>query len=65
MMADKYKIVRFRFKGSKRTICTGLTLQEAQEHCQDPESNSRTCTGAIAKRRTRKIGAWFDGYTKE
>jgi len=59
---DKYKIVRFyapsrtatsdhtRNKRS-RTIKTGLTLEQAQAHCNDPK--------------TRKDGVYFDGYTKE
>ncbi len=45
-----YKIIRFRFKGDNELICTGLTLDEAQEYCNDP--------------RTRGPG-WFDGYTRE
>ena len=65
----KYKVVRF-FQGSghihrKRTIRKGLTLDEAQAHCGDPETNSKTCTRAVGKARTRKYGPWFDGYTHD
>tara|TARA_R100000995_G_scaffold1763_1_gene1205 strand:+ start:36021 stop:36161 length:141 start_codon:yes stop_codon:yes gene_type:complete len=45
-----YKIIRFRFNGNNRTIKRGLTLEEAQEHCQDPETSG---------------DGWFDGYTRE
>lgn len=66
-MADTYKIVRMYFNKDipKRTIDTRLTLEEAQAHCRDPETSSRTCTKAAGVRRTRKLGHWFDGYTKE
>jgi hypothetical protein len=58
-----YKIVRmYRDGKASRTIETGLTLQEAQAHCRDPETSSSTATGAIAKARTRRHGPWFDGY---
>lgn len=60
-MSDRYRIVRMFFKGGKRTIKSGLTLEEAKAHCQDPETSSRTCTGsrrAIEKAR----GPWFDGF---
>jgi hypothetical protein len=60
-----YKIVRYFLNGSKRTIHRGLTLEEAQEHCNDPETSSRTCTSSVGKRRTREKGPWFDGYTEE
>ena len=59
-----YKIVRMYFKGGKRTIDTGLTLEEAQAHCRNPETSSKTCTTAAGHARTRKHGAWFDGYEK-
>lgn len=45
-----YKIIRFRFGKETITIQTGLTLEEAQAHCQDDK--------------TRGDG-WFDGYTEE
>ncbi len=66
-MADTYKIVRgyFNEKYAKRTIATGLTLEEAQAHCRDPETSSRTCQKAANVRRTEQRGPWFDGYTKE
>lgn len=64
-----YKIVRNYFDRerapSRRTVKTGLTLQEAQEHCSRPETSSSTATSAAAKRRTRAYGPWFDGYTEE
>lgn len=57
-----YKIVRHYFKGGHRTIKTGLTLKEAQEHCENPETSSSTATSAAAKRITSRHGRWFDGY---
>lgn len=50
-----YKVVRF-FKnpedGVREVQATGLTLEEAQAHCQDPASRAHD-------------GSWFDGYYKE
>jgi hypothetical protein len=62
---EKYKIVRGYMRGGKRTIATELTLEEAQAHCRDPETSSRTCTKAASKRRTQQRGPWFDGYERE
>jgi len=65
-MSERYKIVRyFCESGDKRTIKTGLTLEEAQAHCRDPEASSRTATSSKAKARTRQRGPWFDGYTSQ
>lgn len=64
-MSDTYKIVRFYFRGKKHTIERGLTLEEAQAHCNDPETSSRTCKKAENVRRTTTLGPWFDGYTEE
>jgi hypothetical protein len=62
-----YKVVRFyqdsRFP--KRTVRSGLYLEEAQAHCRDPESSSKTATSAAARRRTREKGPWFDGYAED
>lgn len=64
-MSDTYKIVRMYQRGGRRTIYTGLTLDQAQEHCRDPETSSRTATGSKARQRTRDKGPWFDGYERE
>lgn len=61
----KYRIVRFYMRKGKRTINTGLTLEQAQEHCNDPETSYSTCTKSVGKRRTKVHGPWFDGYEKE
>jgi len=60
-----YKIVRMYFRGGKRTIANGLTLEQAQEHCRHSETSSRTARSAAAKARTAKFGPWFDGYEQE
>ena len=61
-----YRIVRF-FQGDhqRRTIVTGLSLEDAQDHCRDEETSSRTATSAAAEIRTEQFGAWFDGYEEE
>lgn len=48
---ETYKIIRFYFNGDPETRQTGLSLEEAQEWCNDPE--------------TREEGKWFDGYAQE
>ncbi len=63
-----YKIVRMYFNSDKwprRTTETGLTLEEAQAHCKDPETSSRTCLLSSNVRRTEQRGPWFDGYEEE
>lgn len=66
-MSGTYKIVRMYqdLEHGKRTVKRGLTLEEAQAHCKDPETSSRTCTKSAGKARTRSKGAWFDGYERE
>lgn len=64
---ETYKIVRF-FQDPNRdreTITRGLTLEQAQAHCNDPETSSRTATSEAAVERTKALGAWFDGYVSE
>ena len=60
--STRYKIVRMYFRGGRRVIERGLTLEAAQAHCQDPETSSRTCQKAANRRRTAQRGPWFDGY---
>ena len=60
----RYKIIRY-YLNRRRVIKSGLTLQEAEKHCNNPETSYRTCTSAAGKRRTRLYGMWFDGYTAE
>lgn len=57
-----YKIVRHYQNGHKRTLKTGLTLDQARQHCRDPETSSRTATSKAALNRTRFHGPWFDGF---
>jgi hypothetical protein len=62
-----YKIVRY-FQDpavSNRVIERGVSLEQAQAHCSDPESSSETCKKPHNRARTRKLGSWFDGFTKE
>jgi len=49
---DRYKIVRFYqdLNRRKRTMMTGLTLEEAQAHCQREDTHG---------------DGWFDGYEAE
>ena len=57
-----YQIIRHHFDRKNETTRTGLTLEEAQEHCNDPETSSRTCGEDTA---TTNPGVWFDGYGEE
>jgi len=47
-----YKIIRFYrdFDAPSETIKTGLTLEEAREHCNDPRTSTEE---------------YFDGYESE
>ena len=61
-----YRVTRFYLRNDiKHVIAEGLTLTEAKEHCENPETSSATCTSASNVHRTQLHGPWFDGYTKE
>ena len=69
-----YKIVRHyqrpgyggHIEVTHRTIETGLSLDEVQSHCRDPETSSSTASRAKANRIRRSANCieWFDGYTE-
>jgi hypothetical protein len=59
-----FRVVRF-YKDAgirRRVIIERCTEREAQRHCGDPETSSSTCTSKAGKARTKRLGAWFDGY---
>lgn len=62
-----YQVVRFyeNFDIPNNVLKTGLTLEEAQEHCDDPETSSATAIRAAAMEHTKYYGNWFDGYVGE
>ena len=61
-----YAIIRMYRDSSKRDhVFTGLTLEEAREHCQDDQTSSSTCTNDVGLARTEMYGPWFDGYEEE
>lgn len=65
-MTTYYKIIRsYRDQDVKPMERRGLTLEEAQAHCKDPETSSSTCTSEEGLKRTRMYGPWFDGYEEE
>jgi len=45
-----YKIIRFKQNDANEVLETGLTLEEAQAHCQRDDTSG---------------DGWFDGYTAE
>jgi hypothetical protein len=51
-MNETYSITRFYQNPEEhsRVIATGLTLEEAQAHCQSPDTHGE---------------GWFDGYESE
>lgn len=63
-----YRVIRF-YEDNRRwdseIIAAGLTIEQAQAHCTDPETSSRTATSAEAVERTATRGPWFDGYSEE
>ena len=61
-----YRIVRLHKDSPERTVLSrGLTLEEAQTWCRNPETSSSTCEGETGKAYTEIHGAWFDAYEEE
>lgn len=65
-MTQRYKIVRSYRDVEKRSVrARGLSLEEAQAWCRDPETSSRTATNEMALEETLAFGPWFDGYEED
>jgi len=65
-MNATYRIVRYYQSGRESLVIkSGLSLGEAQEHCNDPETSSRTGVTDEVCNHTYEYGQWFDGYTEE
>jgi hypothetical protein len=47
---DTYMIIRFHFNAENETIAKGLSLEDAQAHCEREDTHG---------------DGWFDGYTRE
>ena len=62
-----YKVVRFYKEEhvANQTLLTGLTQEQAQAHCKNPETDSATARSTAGVDRTRRLGPWFDGYEEE
>ena len=62
-----YRIVRMYQNPAllSEWIDTGLTLEEAEEHCKDPQASSKTAIGPTLTDLTQLFGEWFDGYEEE
>lgn len=60
MTGETYRIRRFYFDEEhpdhRKVIDTGLTLAEAQAHCQDDSTHEVDGNGQVV---------WFDGYERE
>jgi len=66
MTEQKFKIVRMFYEDyPEKTIKRGLTLEEAQAWCKDPETSSSTCKSKKARAIFAKYGEWFDGYAED
>lgn len=50
MTDETYQIIRFHFNAPREVVETGLTLDEAQEHCSREDTHGE---------------GWFDGYEIE
>lgn len=60
-----YSIYRYFAKHPKQLIKEGLILDEALEHCGDPETSSKECESIQSVAITNEFGSWFDGYVEE
>ena len=62
MTTKRYEVVRNYFlRRDCDVLKSDLTLEEAKEHCNDPETSSSTCSEETANKLNIE-GPWFDGY---
>jgi hypothetical protein len=65
---EHYRIVRFYREREPHRQTRGLpsclSLEQAQEHCQDLNTSSSTAWKTSAINRTKRYGSWFDGYER-
>jgi hypothetical protein len=59
-----YQTILFRFNGPNKVLARGLTLEQAQEVCRDPNTSSKTCEKASYFKRWGD-GPWFVGYDED
>lgn len=71
-MQQLYKIIRYKQNGTQpKTQKTGLTLEQARNYVNDPETSSKTAEKACNGSETKinnwhdKQKHWFDGFVKE
>lgn len=61
-----YRIERIYKEGHrKQVLARGLSEEQAQAWCKDPEGSSSTCIKRANVARTKRRGPWFDAYTQE
>jgi hypothetical protein len=59
-----YQTILFRLNGPNKVLARGLTLEQAQEVCRDPNTSSKTCEKASYFKRWGD-GPWFVGYDED
>lgn len=66
-MEPKYKIIRRFFDPAlpPEVLEESLSLEEAKEAVNHPDSSSRTCTHHLLVRLTERSGPWFESYEEE
>ena len=61
MDEQTYSVVLFKFKGGSEVMYENLSLEEAQDICNDPETSSKTATDPYKYSNQ----PWFFGYRKD
>ena len=63
----RYKVLRYFADPELPPVVvkTGLSLDEAQDHCNLANSSSRTCTDELGQARTARYGAWHDEWKEQ